>query len=85
MQSFLSAVFAPDVLGLLLLAVVGVFVFLLIRPRKQDAPEEFWLVFMQQHLGSGNPEPRVRSKPDVLKPEGANQASDDGAAGLVHS
>ena len=85
MQSFLNAVFSPDVLGLVLLAAVGVFVFLLIRPREQGVPEEFWLAFMQEHLGSRNPDPRVVSKPDVPKPEGDNQESDDRAPGLAHS
>lgn len=67
MQRVLSALFTPDVLGLILLAVVGVFVFMLVRPREQDAREEFWLAFMQQRLGNGNSVPRSGSKPETPK------------------
>ncbi|HLY62682.1 MAG TPA: hypothetical protein VKV95_18210 [Terriglobia bacterium] len=82
MHSFLSAFFAPDVLGLVLLAVVGVFVFLLVRPREQDGQEDSWLAFMQQNKGSIDPRPKAVSKPGMPKVEVSNHASSDRAAGL---
>lgn len=82
MQSFLSALFAPDVLGLVLLAVLGVFVFLLIRPQEQDGLEESWLTFMQQHKGSIDPRPKAGGKPEMPKVEVSNHGSSDQPAGL---
>jgi hypothetical protein len=82
MERILSAFFAPDVLGLVPLAVVGMFVFLLVRPRKQDASEEFWLALMQQLRGTSSPEQGAGNKPDVPKAEDADQTSDDRSARL---
>ena len=82
MQSILSAFFAPDVLGLVLLAVVGVFAFLLIRPREQDGLEDSWLAFMRQNKGSIDARPTAVSKPDIPKVEVSNHGSSDRAVGL---
>lgn len=80
MQRALSAFFAPDVLGLLLLAVVGVFVFFLARRCDQDDSEEFWLAFMQQHQEGSSLGPRARSKLGMPKAEGVDHVSGDRAA-----
>jgi len=82
MQRVLSAFFAPEVLGWVLLAAAGVFVFLLLRPREQDAPEEIRLEFLQQRLRIGNPEPKAERKPEARKTGGADQASGGSAAGF---
>lgn len=82
MQSFSSAIFAPDVLGLVLLAVLGVSVFLLIRPQEQDGLEESWLSFMQQNKGSIEPMLKAGGKPEMPKVEISNHGSSDQPGGL---
>ncbi|HEV2348963.1 MAG TPA: hypothetical protein VG028_03855 [Terriglobia bacterium] len=81
MQRFLGVVFTPEVLGWALLAVVGVFVFLLVRPRQQDAAEEFWLAFVQQK--SRRPAPQADLKPDVPGEEAADVVPGSGANWLA--
>jgi len=82
MQRVLSAFFAPEVLGWVLLAAVGVFVFLLLRPREQDAPEEFWLALIQQHQKTGNPTQMTGNKPDTATAGGADGTAGNGSATL---
>jgi len=63
MQSLLSALFAPEVLGLVLLAGVGLFVFLLVRPREQDPADPYWLAFMNPSPGDDHLRGAGESKP----------------------
>ena len=82
MQSFLSALFAPEVLGLVLLAVVGVFVFLLVRPREQDPPDQYWAAFFNSSAGSDPSKSAGGSKPEPHETEDANHTEGGQAPGL---
>ena len=82
MQSILRAFFAPEALGLVLLAVVGAFIFLLLRPRQLDPSEKFWLAFLEEYQRAKGAAPKSGSRPDMPKAGEADQASDDRAVGL---
>ena len=82
MQSLLSALFAPEVLGLVLLAGVGLFVFLLVRPREQDPADPYWLAFMNPSPGDDHLRGAGESKPETQGTGDANRTEGGQAAGL---